>query len=229
METGSLSPQFESRCYVSHHSDEELLLSPQDVGSSNFLNVPKCGYIRQRSHTFSGTERSWVAPEGDGFLERSRSNDAVCQSDSLRSGMPTQLMTCSTPSSKTSLTSIASFVRDRLGKSSSYNSGDELDTRLTSATRPRFFSLRLSDGPGRSDKAHVINRVGSTLRRAFSAMSLCRPSSPSKPVQRLLRPPRRRHQNVRGLSGLPIESVNLAPQSHVMGFTYYMPLVATVK
>ncbi|KAK4300933.1 hypothetical protein Pmani_026903 [Petrolisthes manimaculis] len=75
----------------------------------------------------------------------------------------------------------------------------------------------------------------SSLRRALSLLSINSlrqeppiQQKPQKPVQRILRQPRRRHNTVRGLSGMAIDAAN-QPMVLQRSSTVYYPTAATLR
>ncbi|XP_066970001.1 uncharacterized protein [Macrobrachium rosenbergii] len=135
--------------------------------------------IRQRSHTYCGPELPRLPFLAKNTVERCHSNDALWSRTSERRP-PSQ---CS-------------------NSEDLYEPRSSISSTSSSTMRRKSLSRCLPE----EDEQNMKGCTG--IRRALSSLSLrLLQGEKERPVQRILRPPRRR-QTVRGLSGLPIESVN---------------------
>ncbi|XP_068211931.1 uncharacterized protein [Palaemon carinicauda] len=134
---------------------------------------------RQRSHTYCGPELPRFPFLTRSIVERCHSNDALW-----------------------------SRMNERRPSSQYSNSEEMYETRssISSVSSSTMRRKSLSRCLPEEDEQDMKGCTG--IRRALSSLSLrLLQGEKERPVQRILRPPRRR-QTVRGLSGLPIESVN---------------------
>lgn len=155
-----------------------------------------------------------------------------------------------------SVSSVTTILRARLGRSSSLTVPEDDPCSCPApchARGPRTVSLRLprSYGDGATNLPTIYVDESprqrcrgrrSSLRRALSLLSLSTvlrseaaatpppqaPQKQQKPVQKILRQPRRRHNTVRGMSGLAIDGQAACPALQ-RAHTLYYPTAATMR